>query len=63
MYYISLILCSCIIGCFSKLTPHNYATRKEHVKEPLVEKGLWCYVIGATKKPPTNADEAQKEDW
>ena len=49
------------MGSFSKLTPHNYATWKENIKEPLVEKGLLCYVTSAAKKPPTDANEAQKE--
>lgn len=63
MYCVSLILCSCIMGSFSKLTPCNYATWKENIKEPLVEKGLLRYVTGAAKKPPTDADKAWKEDW
>ena len=63
MYSISFILCSCIMGSFSKLTPHNYSTWKENIKEPLVEKGLWHYVIGVARKPPADADEAHKEDW
>ena len=62
MYCASLILCSCIMGSFSKLTPHNYATWKENIMEPLVEKGLLCYVTGAAKKHPIDVDEAQKED-
>ena len=60
MYCVSLILCSFIMGGFAKLTPHNYATWKDNIKEPLVEKGLLRYVTGATKKPPDNADEARK---
>ena len=51
------------MGSFSKLTPHNYATWIENIKEPLVEKGLLRYVTGAAKKPPVDADEARKEDW
>ena len=63
MYCVSLILCSFIMGGFSKLTPHNYATWKDNIKEPLVEKGLLCYVTDATKKPLDDVDEARKEDW
>ena len=63
MYCVSLILCSFIIGGFSKLTPHNYATWKDNIKEPLVEKGLLCYVNGTAKKPSKNANEVRKEDW
>ena len=63
MYCVSLILCSFIMGSFSKLTPHNYATWKDNIKEPLVEKGFLHYVTGAAKKLPTNVDEARKEDW
>ena len=51
------------MGSFSKLTPHNYSTWKENIKEPLVEKGWLCYVTGAANKPPADADEARKEDW
>ena len=50
------------MGSFSKLTPHNYGTWKENIKEPLVEKGLLHYVTGAAKKPPTDVDEARIED-
>ena len=62
---VSLILCSlfCIIGSFSKLTPHNYATWKEKIKELLVEKGLLCYVSGAAKKIDDDVDESHKEHW
>ena len=48
------------MGSFSKLNPHNYATWKNNIKEPVVEKGLLRYVTGATKQPPTDADKAQK---
>ena len=51
------------MGSFSKLTPHNYATWKEKIKEPLVEKGLLRYVSSATKKPDDDVDESHKEDW
>ena len=51
------------MGSFSKLNPHNYATWKEKMKEPFVEKGFLRYVTGATKKPLVDADEAQKKDW
>ena len=50
------------MGSFAKLTPHNYATWKDNVKEPLVEKGLLRYVNGIAKKPADNADEVRKED-
>ena len=62
MFCVSFISYSYIMGYFSKLTPHNYATWKENIKEPLVVKGLLCYVTGAGKKPPTNVDEARIED-
>ena len=62
VYCVSLILCSCIMGSFSKLTPHNYATWKENIKEPLVEKGLLHYVTSAAKKPPNDVDDVWKED-
>ena len=51
------------MGSFSNLSPHNYATWKENIKEPLVEKGLLRYVTGAEKKPLADADESRKEDW
>ena len=51
------------MGGFSKLTPHNYATWKVNVKEPLVEKGLLHYVNGIATKPIDNVDEVRKEDW
>lgn len=51
------------MGSFSKLTPHNYATWKENIKELVVEKGLLHYVTSTTKKPPTDPDEVWKEDW
>ena len=51
------------MGGFSKLTPHNYASWKYNVKEPLVEKGLLHYVNGIATKPADNADEVRKEDW
>ena len=47
----------------SKLTPCNYATWKEKIKEPLVEKGLLCYVTGATKKYDDDTDDSCKEEW
>ena len=50
------------MGSFSKLTPHNYATWKENIKQPLVEKGLLHYVTSVVKKPPDDANEARKED-
>ena len=51
------------MGGFSKLTPHNYATWKYNVKEPLVERGLLRYVNGTATKSANNADETRKEDW
>ena len=51
------------MGGFAKLTPHNYATWKDNVKEPLVEKGLLHYVNGTAKKPADTANEERKEDW
>ena len=51
------------MGGFAKLTPHNYATWRDNVKEPLVEKGLLRYVNGTAKKPANTANEERKEDW
>ena len=51
------------MGGFAKLTPHNYATWKDNVKEPLVEKGLLRYVNGTAKKLAKTANEERKEDW
>ena len=60
MYYVLCLLDLMLFhyGFFSNLTPHNYATWKENIKEPLVEKGLLCYVIGATNKSPIDVDKA-----
>ena len=45
------------MGSFSKLTPHNYATWKENIKEPLVEKVLLHYVTSVAKEPRIDVDE------
>ena len=50
------------MGSFSKLTPHNYATWKEKINEPLVEKSSLRYVTGAAKKPDDDANESCKEN-